>query len=411
MRKRFLILISLLTLALLFAGCGTEVDAAVTPEPSPVPTPAPTPAPTPEPFAEGFDLCGRHYEKDAAEIDLSGYGEADLEMLLAVKPYLTSLERIELGSEEISPVPWEEIYELEQAFPGIEIGYTFDMYGKTFHLSDSKMDLNHREVDDQGEYIREVIRCMPNLTFLDLDSCEIDSEHCAAIRDDFPGIEVVWRIWFGHRYTVRTDVERILASKPSAYGDLKSSNMHDLMYCTKVKYLDLGHNDTLDRIDFCAYMPDLEVAIIAMTFRVSDLTPLTNCTKLEFLELQSNEITDLRPLSGLYDLEYLNLVQNFELNDITPLFGLKKLKKLYLGCTDPVPKMQVEAFRSLMPNCAINTISFDPHEGDWRYDFSRESHTSERYDLLKEQFGYNGEASPYSVAENDPLFYPHDDED
>ena len=413
--KHFLnLILTFAILTVVLSGCSLFAAAAPTPEPTPepTPTPAPTPTPTPEPFADGFDICGSHYFTGARHINLRGYSEEDIETLLEVKPYLKNLESLVLGNEQRNPVVWDEICEMEQAFPGVRIVYRFDMYGKTFTLWDEKMDLNHRAVDDNGEHIREVIRCMPNLTFLDLDTCGIDSEHCASIRDDFPDVEVVWRIWFGsgRNYTARTDVERILASKPSAFGALTTENTHDLMYCTKVRYLDLGHNDALKTIDFCAYMPDLEVAILAMTFRVKDLEPLRNCVKLEFLELQSNDITDVSPLSGLYNLEYLNLVQNFDLKDISPLYGLTKLKKLYLGCTDPVPKEQVEHFKECVPKCAVNTISFDPHEGDWRYDFNRESHLSERYELLKEQFGYNGDASPYSIARNDPLYEPHDDE-
>lgn len=402
----------LFVLLVLFAVILTGCAGSVRPEPTPEPTPQPTPSPTPEPFAEGFDLCGNHYATDVRYLSLKGYTEQDTEILLEVKPYLTKLENIVLGNERTDPVSWDEIRELEQAFPGVTITYLFNLYGKDCTLQDTVLDLNHRAIDDNGEYLMQVLPCMQNLTLVDLDSCGIDSEHCAAIRDAFPSIEVVWRIWFGRsgNYTCRTDVERILASKPSAFGPLTTENTHDLMYCTKVKYLDLGHNDALGTIDFCAYMPDLEVAILAMTFRIKDLTPLQNCTKLEFLELQSNDITDVSPLSGLYNLEYLNLVQNFDLEDISPLYGLTKLKKLYLGCTDPVPKEQVAHFQECVPNCAVNTISFDPHDGDWRYDFNRESHLSERYELLKEQFGYNGDASPYSIAYNDPLYYPHEEE-
>ena len=411
MNKRICLIAFAVAAVFLLAGCVGASAGIQEPTPEPTFTPEPTPEPTPVPFADGFDLCGKHYETDTRSLDLRGYTAEDTEILLEVKPYLTALAHIELGDESSFPLTWEEIRELEEAFPGVRVHYSFSVYGKTFSLQDERLDLNHRTIEDQGELLRRIIPCMPELKLVDLDTCGIDNEHCAALRDEFSNVEIVWRIWFGSggRYTARTDVERILASKPSAFGALTAENTHDLMYCTKVRYLDLGHNDALGAIDFCAYMPDLEVAIIAMTFKVKDLTPLKDCTKLEFLELQSNDITDVSPLAGLKNLEYLNLVQNFELEDITPLFGLRKLKKLYLGCTDPVPKVQVEAFKALMPKCAVNTISFDPHEGDWRYDFSKESHLSDRYELLKEQFGYNGDASPYSIPMNDPLYYPHDE--
>ena len=64
----------------LLAGCSLPFlsSAAVlstpeltpfSPEPSSTLTPAPTSTPSPEPYEEGFDLCGKHYTKDAVVID------------------------------------------------------------------------------------------------------------------------------------------------------------------------------------------------------------------------------------------------------------------------------------------------------------------------------------------------------
>ena len=52
----------------------------------------------------------------------------------------------------------------------------------------------------------------------DRDYCGVSNEAMAQIRDENPNVEVVWRIWFGENYSVRTDVERILASKPTVGG-------------------------------------------------------------------------------------------------------------------------------------------------------------------------------------------------
>ena len=105
------------------------------------------------------------------------------------------------------------------------------------------MNLSHISITDNGELVRQVISCMPNLRYLDMDTCGVDNVHMAHIRDDFPNIKVVWRIWFGTNYTVRTDVKKILASMPSVGGDLTVANTYNLRYCTEVKYLDVGHNE------------------------------------------------------------------------------------------------------------------------------------------------------------------------
>ena len=391
-------------LLFLLAGCSLPFlsSAAVlpTPEvtPSPVPasSPSPPPTPTPEPFEEGFELCGKHYTKDAVVIDLRGASPVDYRTFRSAAPYLHKLRSVELGNDTESAISWADIRSLQKAAPTAEFLYSFKLYGKEFTLSDAEMDLNHIRLDDQGALVRDVISCMPKLRYLDMDFCHVDDEHMAAIRDDFPDIKVVWRIWFGGSYSVRTDVEKILASAPGTAGDLKVSNTESLKYCTDVKYLDVGHNEILKDISFVAYMPKLEVAILAMLY-VKDISPLANCTELEYLEIQTNKITDLSPLKNLKKLHHLNIAYNFELEDITPLYGLTELERLWIGAYTPIPEDQIAEMHRRIPNCVIETTYADPHAG-WRYG-------NERYDLLIEQFGYDKAA--YSFSWKDPLYEPH----
>ena len=95
---------------------------------------------------------------------------------------------------------------------------------------------------------------------------------------------------------MRTDVERILASNPSAGGNLTAANAADLKYCTRVRYMDIGHNEILGDISFVQYMPELEVLIAAMD-GLSDISPISACTKLEYLEIPQN--FDFNKVSGL----------------------------------------------------------------------------------------------------------------
>ena len=176
-----------------------------------------------------------------------------------------------LGNDELTHLTWGEIRRLQKAAPDADFLYSFHLYEKEFSLDDKEMDLNHITMYDNGDLVRQVIACMPNLRYLDMDQCNVDNEHMEKIRDEFPDIKVVWRIWFGSNYSVRTDVKKILASMPSVGGNLQISNTRALKYCTEVKYLDIGHNEELQDISFTAYMPDLEVAIFAM-LNVKDIS-------------------------------------------------------------------------------------------------------------------------------------------
>ena len=335
-------------------------------------------------------------EEVGTRINVSGITSADIPSLLEQMAACPDLKTVDLGSDKTTSLTWAEIRKLQQAAPGVIFHYDFTLYDKSFSLTDTIMDLNHITINDQGELVREVIACMPSLQTLDMDFCNVDDEHMAAIRDDFPNIKVIWRVWFGGAYSVRTDVEKILASSPGVAGELKVYNTKSLRYCTDVKYLDVGHNEGLRDISYVAYMPKLEVAILAM-LNVEDISPLANCTELEFLEIQTNQIKDLSPLKNLTKLHHLNICYNFDLTDISPLYGMTELERLWIGAFMHIPEEQIAEMQRRAPQCVINTNATDPHY-DWRYGH-------ERYDLLVQQFGYDKGAYSYSWL--DPLYPPH----
>ncbi len=390
----------LLLLILLLAGCGVNAPAP-TPVPTPVPTPEPTPEPTPVPilhFPNGVDAA-----EDALSVDLSALTASQVDAALPLLRRMSALESVELGEERENAPDWAQIRALEEAAPAARFGYRFTLYGLPVSLEDEELDLNHIEMDDEGELVRAVIACMPHLRWLCMDSCGVSNEAMAAIRDDFPEIDVVWRIWFGACYTVRTDVERILASKSSIGGEMRGRDVEVLKYCTKLRFLDLGHNENIDDISFVRYMPDLEVFIIAMNSLV-DLSPLADCPKLEYLELFYTYIENLDALAGLENLRHLNVSDCYYLTDITGVYGLE-LERFYLGKLTPVPQEQVDEYRRLHPACDVNNELYDGTNGTWRFaDALYDDELAPRYALLREQMGYNGEASAYAFYWLDPYY-------
>ena len=348
-------------------------------------------------------IGGQKVDSSASAIDLSALSHEDAKAAALVLGQMDGLKTVELGSQGSNQLAWEDVALLKANAPGARFSYRFSLYGQELDLDAEKLDFRGVEIDDEGAALYPVLSCMNHCTYLDMDSTGVSDEALAAIRDLFPQTKVVWRVWFGDLYSVRTDTERILASKPTVGGMITDTK--PLNYCTDVKYLDLGHNEEMTDINFAMYMPKLEVLIIAMT-GVSDLSPLKNCAKLEYLELNSSPgIHDLSPLEGHTALRHLNIAGCPQLSDISPLYGITKLERLWIGIDTPVPAEQVAKMQKAAPGCTIDTTTSDPHGNAWRFSaYDPEIpkyYWVPRHELLREQMGYNYQE--YSFYWLDPL--------
>lgn len=329
-------------------------------------------------------LAGQSVPGDARELDLSALSRSEAPAAAEALKLLPELESVKLGaaSEEEDSLRLEDVGLLQAARPEAAFDFSFELWGKTVSTADETLDLSKIRMNDGGQTVREALPYMTRCKVLDMDSCGVSNEDMAAIRDDFPDIKVIWRVYFGP-YNARTDETKILASIKGYY--MRYVDVEPLKYCTEVKYLDLGHNNIED-ISFVSYMPDLEVAILAINYW-SDASPLADCPKLEYLEIFNTQVTDLTPLAGLTNLKHLNICFLHELKDITPLYGLTGLERLWIGSIHSIPQEQLDTIREKLPNTEIDTTAVAPIDDGWR--------THERYKLLSEQFGY--EEGDYSM--------------
>ena len=371
-------------------------------------------------FSYHCKLFGKDSVLDETRLDLTQVSPKEILASLDTISALRSLKEIRLGDEERKDAPsWEEILALREAAPDVKIDYNFTIFELPFTLEDEEVDISYHPVRENWPEILSIAKCMPNLKTLLMDSCGVGNEDMATIRDALPDTEVVWRINFGATYSARTNVIKILASKPSLGGTLYNSDLEVFKYFTKIKYLDIGHNETITDLSFVRYMPDLEVLIIAMN-PLGDLTPLADCKNLEYLELFYSNTDDLSPLAGLKNLKHLNVGHCPFLTDISPIYDLE-LDRFYLGRFEdcPVPAEQVDHYRELHPDCEVENTSWESSEGAWRRGrflegeelewFKKQPYYNEerigyapRYALLCDQFGYDSLA--YSVSWYDPDF-------
>ena len=356
-------------------------------------------------------MRGSEFAPDTASFDFSGITSAELAEVLPLLPMFNKVEQINLTGASLS---WDDFALLKEACPEAKLEYRFELYGKPVTLNDSELDFSYMELGDKGEALRQALPYFNNCTFVNMDSCGISNEDMATLQAEFPDTKIVWRVFFGRTYTMRTDAVKCLASKPSIGGDLTDEDLEVLKYCTDLKSVDVGHNLNLTSVEFASYLPKLEVLVIAMNY-ITDFSPLANCPNLEYLEFNSTQISDLSFLSNAKNLRHLNIGNCVNVTDISPLYGLTELERLWIGSITPVPAEQVAEMQKAAPDCIINTTAYDPTSDGWRVTgytelslmlYAETGWLQEvlhpRYELLREQFGYVQQ--DYSFYYNDPTY-------
>lgn len=330
---------------------------------------------------------GESFSLRSTEAKLAGIAPENIDECMAILRLIPGLETIDLGTapeegeDASAALGWDEVGAFQAAFPDKAVRYGFTLFGKQLTTLDEQMVLSHRRMDDEGAAVLAVLPYMTRCTFLDMDSCGVSNTAMAAIRDAYPDIKVVWRVWFGDVYTCRTDVKRLLASSESHY--INDATSDGLYYCTDVVWLDIGHSSLYD-LSFLYNMPDLEVCIVACA-PWSDATPIGSLEKLEYLEILSTNCNDISSFANLKNLKHLNIGNCWQIRDITPLYGLTQLERLWIGCVTPVPAEQKEEIREKLPDTLINTQVANHKEGGWCKD--ENGYNVPRYALLREQFG------------------------
>ena len=420
-------LISLLVAVLLSGclfGCGRE---AVSEKPAPVPTVETTATPVPVSVLRFPD--GSAHQADETRLDLQGLTHKDVPETAELLKQMPELEYVDLGTdgawteteraelnaetaaaerpaEATRDLTWQDLLLLQKAAPRADLDYRFVFYGRYLSTLSEEMDLNHSVMSDEGAAVREILPLMKHCKRLDMDSCGVSSEAMAKIRDDYPEMEVIWRIWFAYnQFTMRTDSERLWCA--NFYPYMWDEYTQELKYLTHLKYLDLGHNLQLHDWSFLRYMPDLEVLILTSSSWES-LDMLENCTKLEFLEIipYAHLDLDLQPLEKMTNLEHLNITAMGKTENWEVLLNMKKLKRLWIGEETGyyLPEGAEEQIREALPDTEIMFRGGGAATGSWR--INPDGTVPERYALLREQFDYDHWPSVAPYPYNDPKYNP-----
>ena len=351
-------------------------------------------------------------------------GSYDVGLLLQQLRYLPNLTILELPRTTLSA---EELSELQEAHPNLQIPYTVDILGEEYDPSVTELTLSGLNADNLSE-ITGKLPLLTAVTEITLPE-QLDKASVKALMEQFPGISFHYTFnFFGTTLSTSDetvelkDVEignagepeiraaldilpqctyfklencgidyEILASIRDDYPDTKvvwrvdfggqyslltdeetlrtvygvyNSHADILKYCTSLKYIDMGHNSELTDISFIEYMPDLEIVILSGA-SMTNLDAFADHKKLEWLELANcYALNDISALKSCTNLRFLNICFS-KVTDLRPIEKLPLERFLYLN-----PKVDFEtrtAFEEEHPDCWVRFTGSDPYSLGWRY--------------------------------------------
>lgn len=326
------------------------------------------------------EILGKEYDDKTTILDLSAMKSADVEAVAPKLGLLPALSEVQLlNAAGTSSLTLKDVQKLNAAAPDVSFRYAFDFYGNAISTMDEEVILKNVsvETDNFADELRSVLDVMENCDRFVLEARgqydklwkKISCEELAKIREEYRDkTKLVWRVYFGENGSSLTDAQVLRA----VYG-LTDDNSKDLIYCENVRYLDLGHNEFLDYMEFLSGMTDLEVAILSGA-PLKSLDPIAACKNLKFLEIANCiYLPDFKALKECTQLEMLN-ISFTRVEDISPINDLNlthlttvKTPNVVREGAEVKPSEALQAWIDAHPDCWTVYEGDQPYGVGWRY--------------------------------------------
>ena len=307
---------------------------------------------------------GMEFEESTETVNLAGMTVDEVTSVIGMLESLPNLNYVELMNESgTCALSRQDVRQLVEAAPTVRFHYVFNLFGRTVSTTDEVITFQKLSLTTDAEpEIREALSIMAPGSSLILDRCGLNSEFLDSIRKDYTHVDLVWRVYFGTngQYSTLTNDDTI-----RAVYNVTDDTVYEMRYLRSAKYIDMGHNDTLTDLSFLAFMPDLEILILSGC-AASDLSGIENCKKLEFLELANClKLSDITPLSGCSSLKYLNICYT-KVSSLMPLDGLD-IQNLFCKQTR-VSAEEQKQYKEIHEGTVAVFSGKDPYAGaGWRY--------------------------------------------
>lgn len=313
--------------------------------------------------------------QDFTEADVSAtFRNPDVNALMEGLAWLPSLETVHLVEPDAEA---DLLLEMMEKYPQITFTWDKTILGKTFSSAQTEFDLtgtplievklpgwaNPEDEDTTADVLAEVeavMKYFPNAEKVILPAANFHNETVAAFREKMRSeYKVVWTVYITKK-PIRTDQEVIHSSAYEVcFIDEQSQ---DLYYCEDAIVVDVGHS-YIKNIEWVKGMPNLEYLILTHNW-VRDLTPLSTCKKLVYLELYWNDwIPDYTPLQGCTALKDLNVSGTYA--DIEPLLKLTWLETLFANRCN-LTEAESRLLEESLPNTKVVSREGMYTGGGWR---------------------------------------------
>ena len=278
---------------------------------------------------------GRKILNSTEKLDFSGERDIDIDRLVAIAPLLKNVKQIDFtdcGCTE------EEMGRVMRAYPEAAVGWQMEICGKEVSTLDEEIDLSGIPISDVSE-IENALPYFRNLKKVVMCKCGVGDEEMDALNRRHEDVRFVWTIFLGTprrgfpQYELRTDTTYFISSlhlgEENAYR-LFDDTAEPLKYCTDMVALDLGHNK-ISKCEFCRYMPKLRFFIAAGS-HLDDLSPLSECKELYYVELMFCPVRDLSPLLECKELRHLNVCACPTQDSVRPVLSqMTWLERCYMA--------------------------------------------------------------------------------
>lgn len=336
---------------------------------------------TPEQMTQLRDFCQekglsfalrfgtKTYPDTVQELDVTGVTDGELELL----QLLPELKTLHLKNPEADP---ETVAQLRSTYPKADISWEVEIAGVSFPDDTKEVDLSAvlessaaqtaaataagtqtaagaqtttktqtttgtatgtqstKETQSTApavtlnlEDLEKKMSYLSDAKQVFLGKCGLDNEELAALRERArDSYKLVWTVQLGKKLTARTDDTTFMPVREHVYYFL-DEDAYNLRYCEDMLCVDVGHMG-LTNIDFVKGMPHLQILILAHNGQLQDISPISSCKELIFLELDWSAVKDFTPLVGCTSLEDLNIGLTYP--SVEPLMQMTWLKNLWM---------------------------------------------------------------------------------